>query len=84
MRAHFEKLTITLDKPIAEWARSEAAREKTSVSRFIEGILQPIVMEQLDYQSAMRRTLARKPFLSSDERHMAGRKAVRRRTPLSE
>jgi len=71
MRARLRNITITLDEGIARWARIEAARRDMSVSRLLAGILQERMEEGDAYQAAMRRALARKPFLRTDGRYLS-------------
>lgn len=71
MKARLRNITITLEEGIARWARVEAAREDMSVSRFLAGILKQRMAAQDGYASAMRRALARKPFLKTDGRYLS-------------
>jgi hypothetical protein len=59
-------VTITLEEEIARWARMEAARQDTSVSRLLARILRDRMVESDEYALAMRRALARKPFLKTN------------------
>jgi hypothetical protein len=65
------KITLTLEEEVARWARIQAAKEDVSVSRFLSGILKERMTAQDGYARAMRRVLARKPFLKSDGRCLA-------------
>ncbi|MBV9073927.1 MAG: CopG family transcriptional regulator [Acidobacteria bacterium] len=56
-------ITITLEDDLAQWARIEAAKQDTSVSQLLAGILAERMSHQSDYERAMKRALARKPFL---------------------
>ena len=71
MRTRLRNITITLEEAVASWARIEAARKDTSVSRLLAGILKERMLEEDAYQTAMRRALARKPFLKTDGRYMS-------------
>lgn len=71
MKARLRNITVTLEEEVARWARMQAAREETSVSRLLGGILKERMTEQDGYQRAMRRALARKPFLKSDGRYLS-------------
>jgi len=71
MKTRLRNITVTLEESIARWARVEAARKDTSVSRLLAGILKERMLEEDGYQTAMRRALARKPFLKSDGRYMS-------------
>jgi len=73
-------VTITLDEEVARWARMEAAKAETSVSRLLGKILEERMSQQDEYSKAMKRALARKPFLktngnypSREEAHERGR-----------
>lgn len=57
-----KNLTITLDEGTAAWVRVYAAQHGKSVSRFLGEILQERMREVRDYNQAMQRTLAKKPF----------------------
>jgi hypothetical protein len=70
MKTGLRNITITLEESIARWARIEAARKDTSVSRLLAGILKERMLEADAYQAAMRRALARKPFLKTGGRYM--------------
>jgi hypothetical protein len=75
MRTRLRNVTVTLEEAVARWARLEAARRDTSVSRFLGSILKQRMLENDGYQSAMRRALARKPFLKSDGRYLSREEA---------
>jgi hypothetical protein len=75
MKARLRNITITLEENLARWARIEAARSDTSVSRFLAEILKERMMQKDDYQSAKRRALARKPFLKTDGRCLSREQA---------
>jgi hypothetical protein len=62
-------VTVTLEEHVARWARIEAARNETSVSQFLGDVLKSRMLEKDRYNRAMRRALARKPFLKSDGRY---------------
>ena len=64
-------VTVTLQEDVARWARLEAARRDTSVSRLLGEILKQRMLESDNYERAMRRALARKPFLKSDGRYLS-------------
>lgn len=66
MSSRLRNITITLEESIAQWARIEAARRDTSVSRFLAGILKERMGEKNEYDRAMREALAREPFLNSE------------------
>jgi len=78
MRVPLKNVTVTLEKDVARWARLEAARRETSVSRLLGEILKQRMLEEAGYDSAMRRALARKPFLKGDGRYMSREEAHER------
>jgi hypothetical protein len=71
MKTRLRNITITLEESIARWARIEAARRDTSISRLLAGILKERMLEEDAYQAAMRRALARKPFLSTSGQYLS-------------
>jgi len=75
MKSSLRNITVTLEDGVARWARLEAARRETSVSRLLGGILKDCMLEKDGYQRAMRRALARKPFLKTDGRFMSREEA---------
>ncbi len=54
-------VTITLDEETARWARMEAARRDTSVSRLVGELLREHMETSESYASAMTEFLARRP-----------------------
>ena len=75
MRAKLRNITITLEESLARWARIEAARSDTSVSRFLAEILKERMMQKNNHEAAKRRALARKPFLKTDGRYLSREQA---------
>jgi len=71
MQRKLRNVTVTLDESVARWARIEAARQDTSVSQLLAGILLERMREEDSYEKAMRRALARKPFLKTDGRYLS-------------
>lgn len=65
MKNALRNVTVTLEEDVARWARLEAARQDTSVSRLLGGILKQRMMETDQYEKAMRRALTGKPLFSS-------------------
>jgi len=57
-----KNVTITLDEETAAWARVHAARRNMSLSRFVGELLQTNMRESREYEEAMRRWFAAKPF----------------------
>jgi len=70
MKTKLKNVTVSLDTDVARWARLEAARRDTSVSLLLGELLKQRMLEEDGYESAMRRSLARKPFLKSDGRYL--------------
>ena len=68
-------VTVTLEEDVAQWARIEAARQDTSVSRLLGALLKERMSAQDDYGKAMRRALSRKPFLRSKGRYLTREEA---------
>ena len=69
MARRLRNITITVEEEVAHWARVEAAKQDTSVSRLVSEILQERMIREDEYRKAMRRALARKPFLKSDGKY---------------
>jgi hypothetical protein len=69
MKNRLRNITITLEEDVARWARVEAARSDTSVSRFLADLLKERMARKDTYEAAKRRALARKPFLKTDGRY---------------
>jgi hypothetical protein len=65
MGSRLRNVTITLEESVARWARVEAARRDTSVSRFLADLLKGQMAQEEEYEFAMQQALARKPFLNS-------------------
>jgi hypothetical protein len=68
-------VTVTLEEDVARWARIEAARRDTSVSRLLGELLKERMSAQDGYERAMRRALGRQPFLRSDGRYLTREEA---------
>lgn len=75
MKTRLRNITITLEESLARWARLEAARRDTSVSRLLARLLKDHRQEKDGYESAMRRALARKPFLKTNGRYLSREEA---------
>jgi len=71
MKSRLRNLTVTLEENVARWARLEAARKETSVSRLLSEILKERMLEKDGYEGAMRRALKRKPFLKTDGQYLS-------------
>lgn len=74
-------VTVSLDEEVALWARVEAARRDTSVSRLLSDILREKMLRTGAYEQAMRSALARGPFLASDGAYLS-REEVHERARL--
>ena len=75
MKTKLRNVTVTLEEHVARWARIEAARKETSVSRLLGTILLERMIEEDGYEKAMRRALARKPSLKSNARYLTREEA---------
>jgi hypothetical protein len=78
IKNRLRNVTVTLEEDVAQWARIEAARQDTSVSRLLGALLKEHMSAQDDYEKAMRRALTRKPFLRSDGRYLTREEAHER------
>lgn len=61
MPRRLKNVTVTLEEDVARWARVEAARRDTSVSRLLGEILRAEMLRTPKYQEAMRTYLAKEP-----------------------
>ncbi len=76
MKTRLRNITITLEESIARWARIEAARKDTSISRLLAGNLERTYAGRgRIYQAAMGRALERKPFLKTNGRYLTREEA---------
>ncbi len=66
-----KNVTVTMDLEVARWARLEAARRDTSVSRLLGELLKQRMLEDDHYETAMRRALGRKSLPKSDGRYLS-------------
>ena len=57
-----KNVTVTMDDTVAEWARMEAARRNTSVSRLVGQMLAEKMRHDDAYERAMREALEFKSF----------------------
>lgn len=82
MTTNRKNVTITLDEETARWARIEAARHDTSVSRYVGELLREKMEEGDAYRSARQRFLDRGPYLEPKEgRTLPRRDEVHDRRP---
>jgi hypothetical protein len=61
-----KNVTISMDESVAEWARLEAARRNTSVSRLVGELLAEKMRHDDEYERAMNDWLSRKRKYKSD------------------
>ena len=54
-------VTVSLDDETARWARIEAARQDTSLSRFVGRVLRERMAGSGDYEQALQSYLSRGP-----------------------
>jgi len=64
-----KNVTVTMEDAVADWARMEAARRNTSVSRLIGELLAEKMRHDDAYERAMREALEFKSWGSSDGRY---------------
>jgi hypothetical protein len=69
-----KNVTVTMEESVAEWARMEAARRNTSVSRLVGELLAEKMRHDDAYERAMREALEFKslgisegPYLTREE-----------------
>ena len=74
-------VTVSLEEEVALWARLEAARRDTSVSRLLGDLLKERMRRENRYDQAMQSALARPPFLATDGRYLS-REQVHERARL--
>lgn len=65
-----KNVTITMDDKVADWARVEAARRNTSVSRLVGELLAEKMRRDDAYERAMREALEFKSWGTSDGRYL--------------
>ncbi len=65
-----KNITISMEEEVARWARLEAAKRETSVSRFLGELAKEKMRSGRRYEKAMRSALAREPFLKSRGRYL--------------
>jgi len=71
MKTRLRNVTVTLEEDVARWARIEAARNETSVSRLLGEILRDRMRNNQGYERAMRRALTRKAFLKTGGKYLS-------------
>lgn len=68
MARNLKNVTVTLDPETARWARVEAAKQETSVSRFLGEILRREMEGGQAYEQAMDRFLSQAPGIHRRDR----------------
>jgi len=63
-----KNVTVTMEESVADWARMEAARRNTSVSRLIGELLAEKMRHDDAYERAMREWMQRDLRFTSDGR----------------
>ena len=81
-RVQLRNVTVTLEEAVAQWARIEAAKQDTSVSRLLGDMLKERMAAEDQYDRAMHRALSRKPFLESAGRPYLTREQSHERTRI--
>ncbi len=71
MARTLRNVTVTLEEDVARWARVHAARRETSVSRFLGELLRERMVQEDGYERAMKRALARRPFMKTDGKYLS-------------
>jgi hypothetical protein len=66
-----KNVTVTMEDSVAEWARIEAARRNTSVSRLVGEILAEKMRHDDAYARAMREALEFKSLGCSEGRYLS-------------
>ena len=75
VKTKLRNVTVTLEEPVARWARIEAAHKETSVSRLLGEILKERMLQNDGYDRSMRRALARKAFRKRPGRYLSREEA---------
>jgi hypothetical protein len=70
MPRRLRNITITVEEDVARWARIEAAKRDSSVSALLAEMLKERMLQESEYDRAMRESLARKPFGRSDGKYL--------------
>jgi hypothetical protein len=68
MSRNLKNVTVTLDPETARWARVEAAKRETSVSRFLGELLRREMEGGQAYEQAMERFLSQTPGVHRRDR----------------
>jgi len=76
-----KNVTVTMEDHVADWARMEAARRNTSVSRLIGEVLAEKMRHDDSYERAMREALEFKSFGLSNGRYLSREEMYDRSLP---
>ena len=66
-----KNVTVTMEDSVADWARMEAARRNTSVSRLLGELLAEKMRRDDAYERAMREVLEFRSFGASDGQYLS-------------
>lgn len=78
-----KNITITLPEDLARWLRIRAAENERSVSRWLAELLEGMRRQEDEYDMAMKRFLARKPWkMEWREGHRPTREEIHDRSGL--
>ncbi|HEV8129986.1 MAG TPA: CopG family transcriptional regulator [Acidobacteriota bacterium] len=77
-----KNITITMKEGVARWARLQAARENSSVSRFVGDLLEERMLQDEEYDAAMERYLSVTPGIVSKGRKYPRREELYNRPSL--
>ena len=78
-----QNLTITLDEDVARWAKLEAAKRETSVSRLVGEMLRDQMRSEEAYEEARRQFFAVAPqMLRAGDTRLPSREEIHDRTGL--
>lgn len=81
-KPQLRNVTVTLEEDVAQWARIEAARRDTSVSRLLGELLRERMAANSEYEATRRRALSREPFLESGGRPYLTREKAHERSRI--
>ena len=71
-----KNVTVSMEESVAEWARLEAARRNTSVSRLVGELLAEKMRHDDEYERALNDWMSRKRKYKSDGRAYPKREAL--------
>ena len=73
-------LTITVKEDVARWARIRAAERETSVSRMVGEVLERMMLDDAEYEEALRRFERHRPRTLNPAGRLPSREALHERT----